>query len=102
MAAMKMSEVFVMPVTALGLAYNTAIHQHISNEAVLDVIVRAVNAHDALVEALNFVCDNVDRPPERNCSCHISPPCSDCVDYGGLREMFECIDAALALAKVRP
>lgn len=48
-----------------------------------------------MAEALNLVCDNVDRPPERNCTCHVNPPCSDCVDYGGLREMFEAVDTAL-------
>lgn len=25
-------------------------------------------------------------PPSRNCSCHINPPCNDCVDFTGQRE----------------
>lgn len=25
--------------------------------------------------------------PERHCNCHISPPCNDCVEYGGIREI---------------
>lgn len=25
--------------------------------------------------------------PERNCSCHISPPCNDCVDWSQHREV---------------
>jgi hypothetical protein len=25
--------------------------------------------------------------PEPNCSCHISPPCGDCVDYARVREL---------------
>lgn len=25
--------------------------------------------------------------PESNCSCHISPPCRDCVDYSEVREL---------------
>lgn len=31
----------------------------------------------------------VEDPPERNCSCrcHISPPCSDCVDWSHIREV---------------
>lgn len=33
-----------------------------------------------------------DDTPERDCSCHISPPCNDCVEYGGRRE-------AIAFAK---
>ncbi|WP_370677604.1 hypothetical protein [Pleomorphomonas sp. PLEO] len=50
---------------------------------------------EQMAEALNLVFDNVERPPERNCTCHVNPPCSDCVDYGGLREMFEAVDTAL-------
>jgi hypothetical protein len=37
--------------------------------------------------------------PERNCSCHISPPCNDCVDHGGLREIVENLNEALAAVK---
>lgn len=37
--------------------------------------------------------------PDPNCSCHISPPCSDCVEYGGIREtvkyLREQFDAAM-------
>lgn len=25
--------------------------------------------------------------PEPNCSCHLSPPCNDCVEHGGAREI---------------
>ena len=31
--------------------------------------------------------DSLLEAPDSNCSCHISPPCSDCVDYGDIREM---------------
>ena len=24
--------------------------------------------------------------PDSNCSCHINPPCGDCINWGGLRE----------------
>lgn len=41
-------------------------------------------------------CREFISPPERNCSCHILPPCSDCVDYGGERELADEIDAAIA------
>lgn len=34
-------------------------------------------------------------PPPKNCSCHISPPCSDCVDYGSLREAIELSKTSL-------
>lgn len=36
-----------------------------------------------LIKELN---DEIN-PPERNCSCHISPPCSDCVDHEHAREL---------------
>lgn len=34
--------------------------------------------------------------PERNCSCHISPPCSDCIDYAHVRDIKERITAILS------
>lgn len=34
-------------------------------------------------------------PSERECSCHISPPCGDCVDYGGQREAADEWDEAV-------
>ena len=52
MTAPKMSEVFELPVTTLGLAYNSAINPNVSSQDVLEAVARAVNAHDALVEAL--------------------------------------------------
>ena len=33
--------------------------------------------------------------PERNCSCHIMPPCGDCVDWAGFREASTELKAAL-------
>lgn len=38
--------------------------------------------------ALDLMLERADEPPEKNCSCHLSPPCNDCVDYDGLREAF--------------
>lgn len=29
------------------------------------------------------------KTPDINCSCHISAPCSDCVDHGGSREALD-------------
>ena len=37
-------------------------------------------------ELLSNLMEVVEEPPESNCSCHISPPCSDCVEWSGLRE----------------
>lgn len=33
--------------------------------------------------------------PERNCSCHISPPCTDCVENSGLREIGSALENAI-------
>lgn len=37
--------------------------------------------------------ETIERPPERNCSCHIAPPCSDCVEYEGLRDAIRDAEA---------
>jgi hypothetical protein len=34
--------------------------------------------------------------PSANCSCNISPPCNDCVDYSGIREAIRDAKAALS------
>lgn len=34
--------------------------------------------------------------PERNCSCHLSPPCENCVEFGGLREIVSAVRYHLA------
>lgn len=46
--------------------------------------------------ALSTFMEVVEMPPDRNCSCHISPPCNDCVDYAGLREAFSMGASALS------
>ena len=37
-------------------------------------------------ELIQSLLDTMQHPPEQNCSCHISAPCSDCTEYAGLRE----------------
>jgi hypothetical protein len=39
--------------------------------------------------SLDEVIDNIRLPPE-NCSCHISPPCQDCVEFSELRAAVMC------------
>lgn len=36
--------------------------------------------------------------PDANCSCHVSAPCGDCVQYGGLREAESEARAVIAKA----
>ena len=54
----------------------------------------ATNEH-LLRECVERLLEYVDAP-EKNCSCHIFPPCNDCVDYGDLRELQEASKEALA------
>jgi hypothetical protein len=61
-----------------------------------DALAAAQTREKVLRDALELLVESVGRPPDGNCSCHISPPCNDCVDYGGLREAFESVDVALA------
>lgn len=51
----------------------------------------------AMRTALEMVTERVERPPDANCCCHALrfPPCVDCVNHGGEREMWELIEEAL-------
>lgn len=49
---------------------------------------------DALA-ALEQLLDVIEYPPERNCSCHVSPPCGDCVNHGALRNAIAEAEAVL-------
>lgn len=54
---------------------------------------------DRLWGALELMLELVPEPPEANCSCHLSPPCNDCIEYGGEREAFESAKDAIAAVK---
>jgi hypothetical protein len=61
---------------------------------------RSPNLQDDLLLALESAREFIGAGvPSPNCSCHISPPCSDCVDFSGHREQMARIDAALAAAQ---
>ena len=51
-----------------------------------------------LLEALQGLVEEV-YVPDGNCSCHISPPCSDCVENSCLRERLENAKDAIAKTK---
>ena len=53
------------------------------------VEIDALKARLALAEELLQGWSGEVDIPDRNCSCHISPPCGDCVTYGGLRDLDE-------------
>lgn len=46
----------------------------------------ALKAELALAKELLDRWYNDSDIPDSSCSCHISPPCGDCVNWGGLRE----------------
>jgi hypothetical protein len=56
-------------------------------------------------DALKMVRDTLEMSlgelyaPEPVCTCHINPPCRDCVDYGSTREAIKWGNKALAALK---
>lgn len=51
--------------------------------------------HNNLAAAVQLLLDEVPAPPDPNCSCHLAPPCGDCVEWGGLRGAIADTRAAL-------
>ena len=64
-------------------------------------ILALIQQRDELLAALELFMERVDEPPEANCSCHISPPCNDCVENWGLREAFSDAKAAISKAEAK-
>lgn len=62
----------------------------------LDAVVLKARA-DALETALRALLDCTEPPPDANCSCHIRPPCSDCVNYAALREALDLARTAMRI-----
>lgn len=52
----------------------------------LEVKLAATEAYAERLRIWGEALDENIYPPDSNCSCHISPPCSDCVENGGARE----------------
>lgn len=59
----------------------------------------AVRQRDSLVIALKLMLERMDAVPEAACYCHLSPPCNDCVEHGGIREAIEVAESALSSIK---
>ena len=47
-----------------------------------------------LARVLQHVLECLDIP-DSNCSCHICPPCNDCVEYGAIREAVKYANISL-------
>jgi hypothetical protein len=53
----------------------------------------------ALLEAVEALEEHLPGVPDANCSCHLSPPCNDCVEWSRLREALETISSIRKAAK---
>lgn len=47
-----------------------------------------------ILSAIELALMNIEEPPPPNCSCHIAPPCSDCVDHNSAREALKALRKA--------
>lgn len=69
-----------------------AVRNHLSALPALCAEVEALQRQVGLLrETLGRAEEYLPMPPERNCSCHLSPPCCDCVDNSDLRDLHETI-----------
>lgn len=60
---------------------------------------RLIVAAPELLDALKMV-QEIVTSPEPNCSCHISPPCNDCVEWAAIRETLATVKSAIAKATI--
>ena len=68
---------------------------HSANLALAEMLRLNNTMRSALETLLEF-----QSVPDKNCSCHISPPCSDCTEFAALREAIE--DAKIAVGQKMP
>jgi hypothetical protein len=70
----------------------------LTRDQAVDIIIRLMEERDACVSALRHLLEMTGEPPDKNCSCHISPPCNDCVDHSGWRDAFDFANSSIAKA----
>lgn len=49
-------------------------------------MIRTSSLLELIEELTDYALINV---PDKNCSCHIAPPCSDCINFSHQRELEE-------------
>lgn len=59
---------------------------------------RVMVAAPSMMDLLEEFVENV-YVPDANCSCHLAPPCSDCVEHGHIREILSNAKALIAEVK---
>lgn len=69
------------------------------NDAVLLVQAEAFDQLHGKFTALQGITrelmECIDEPPDEYCTCHINPPCSDCVEHSRLRELLAAARAII-------
>lgn len=60
---------------------------------------RLQGAASALLAALEALLDVTEAPPAANCTCHIAPPCGDCMDHSLAREVIAEARTAIRAAR---
>ncbi len=83
--------------SAAGYKAQVAAYDRVCREAAAHII-KIEAQRDDLLDRFKFLLEVTEQPPEPNCSCHICPPCSDCMDNSGLRAAIK--DATESIAKV--
>ena len=56
---------------------------------------------EELISSMEEVVEMLPYIPEKDCKCHISPPCSDCVENSGLREALAKYEASIEIYRQR-
>lgn len=70
---------------------------------IIELKERLAEMKEELARARNLISDFIDDDdtPDANCSCHISPPCRDCVNHGWRRELIARAKALREIAQER-
>lgn len=72
--------------------YREATQAYNDRAAALSGRLQALDAHnDRLLRAVACAIEFIGEPPDANCCCHIAPPCNDCVEHAGTREVLEIL-----------
>lgn len=50
---------------------------------------RRLQLLQGMAQTLSDIIENMEQPPEPNCSCHLHAPCGDCDEWSGLRELID-------------
>lgn len=65
-----------------------------SVSALANNLALAMKERNRLLAACELVLENITAP-EKNCRCHVAPPCNDCVENEGKREALKAVREAV-------